>query len=94
MRVVQLQAELAARVRELEATLERERKLAGLLPICSYCKKIRDDQAYWHQVEDFVARHSGAAFSHSICPECYERVVQPELARFLESRSPDPPPRP
>lgn len=62
---------------ELEKTVEQLRKaiselkiLSGLLPICSYCKKIRDDQGYWQQVEAYIAGHSEAGFSHSICPEC------------------------
>ena len=48
--------------------------LSGLLPICSGCKKIRDDRGYWQQVEVYVARHSEAEFSHGVCPECSERL--------------------
>ena len=50
--------------------------LSGLLPICSWCKKIRDDQGYWEQVETYLSKHSEIIFSHSFCPECavaYER---------------------
>jgi phosphoserine phosphatase RsbU/P len=79
--MVGLQAELAARVRELEAALVRVKQLHGLLPICSYCKSIRDDKMYWHQVEAYVKSHSEAEFSHSICPACWEKVVKP---KFLE----------
>ena len=79
--VMGLQAELAARVKELEDALAQVKQLQGLLPICSYCKKIRDDQDYWHQVEHYVAQHSDAKFSHGICPECWDRVIKPELAR-------------
>jgi phosphoserine phosphatase RsbU/P len=79
VRVAGLQAELAARVRELEEALGRVRQLRGLLPICSYCKSIRDDKDYWHQVEDYVKTHSGAAFSHGICPCCWEKVVKAQL---------------
>jgi hypothetical protein len=50
-----------------------------LLPIGSYCKKIRDDRNYWRQVESYVSEHSDAAFSHGICPDCYERVVAAQL---------------
>jgi len=78
-RVLGLQAELAARVRELEAALERERTLEGLLPICSYCKKVRDDDNYWQQVEGYIESRADVSFSHGICPECYEKIVQPEL---------------
>ena len=56
-------------------------QLNGLLPICSYCKKIRDDRNYWQQVEGYISKHSEVQFSHGICPDCYERVVLPELER-------------
>lgn len=81
-RVVQLQRSLADRVRELEDALSRVKQLQGLLPICSYCKKVRDDQNYWQQVESYITQHSEAKFSHSICPECYEQVVKPELEQM------------
>lgn len=78
-RIVELQSALAQRVRDLEAALAREKRLQGLLPICSYCKKIRDDQNYWQRVESYIEEHSEAAFSHSICPDCYQNIVQPQL---------------
>ncbi len=84
MRVVELQRSLAARVRELEEALARVKQLQGLLPICSYCKKIRDDQNYWQQVESYISGHSEAQFSHSICPSCYDRFVKPELEKARE----------
>jgi hypothetical protein len=52
-----------------------------LLPICCYCKKIRDDQNYWEQVEAYLTRHSDVQFSHAICPQCWEKEVRPYLAR-------------
>ena len=70
VRVVNLQTTLAERVREVEDALSRVKQLQGLLPICSYCKKIRDDQNYWHQVESYVGKRTDARFSHGICPEC------------------------
>jgi hypothetical protein len=73
---------LAQRVRELEEALSRVKTLQGLLPICSYCKKIRNDRNYWQQVEGYISDHSEAQFSHGICPECYARFVQPELDRL------------
>jgi sigma-B regulation protein RsbU (phosphoserine phosphatase) len=79
MRVVELQANLAARVLELEEALARVKQLQGLLPICSYCKKIRDDRNYWRQVETYISEHSEAVFSHGICPECFEKFVTPKL---------------
>jgi len=73
VRVVNLQTTLAERVREVEEALSRVKQLQGLLPICSYCKKIRDDQNYWHQVESYVGKHTDARFSHGICPECTDK---------------------
>ncbi|HXF04338.1 MAG TPA: hypothetical protein VNM72_02865, partial [Blastocatellia bacterium] len=64
---------------QLQEALARVKQLQGLLPICSYCKKIRDDQNYWIQVEQYIAEHSDAQFSHGICPDCYRQYVQPEL---------------
>lgn len=57
----------------------RVRQLEGLLPICSYCKKVRDDRNYWQQIEGYFRQHTGTKFSHSICPDCYQRVVIPQL---------------
>jgi DNA-binding response OmpR family regulator len=74
MRVIRLRAELSQRVRELERALEQVKQLDGLLPICSYCKRIRNDEDYWQQIEHYLAQHSDARFSHGICPECLARV--------------------
>ena len=81
-RILRLQAELAARVKELELALANVKLLQGLLPICCYCKKIRNDQNYWQQVDTYVADHSEAQFTHGICPECRENIVKPELERL------------
>jgi sigma-B regulation protein RsbU (phosphoserine phosphatase) len=86
MRVVELQANLAERVLELEEALARVKQLQGLLPICSYCKKIRDDRNYWQQVESYISEHSDAVFSHGICPDCYEKVAKPELEKLSAKR--------
>jgi len=75
LRVLGLQSALADRVKELEEAASREKQLAGLLPICSYCKKIRDDHNYWHQVESYIIGHANVRFSHGICPECTSRVT-------------------
>jgi sigma-B regulation protein RsbU (phosphoserine phosphatase) len=77
--MVELQQTLTHRVEELKEALISVKQLSGLLPICSYCKKIRDDQNYWTQVESYVGKHSEARFSHSICPTCYEEIVKPEM---------------
>jgi DNA-binding response OmpR family regulator len=84
VRLLDLQQSLAERVRELEEALSKVKQLQGLLPICSYCKKIRADQNYWQQVETYLSQHSEAQFSHSICPECYELIVSPEIKRWQE----------
>jgi DNA-binding response OmpR family regulator len=81
-RIVTLQHSLAHKVEELEAALERVEQLHGLLPICSYCKRIRDDQNYWQQVEGYIASHSSARFTHSVCPICFESKIQPELKKL------------
>ncbi len=80
VRMLQLQTDLSNRVRELEHALTNVKLLQGLLPICCYCKKVRNDQDYWQQVEHYICDHSEAQFSHGICPDCYERVVKPQLA--------------
>jgi len=78
-RFVELQRSLAERVQQLEDALARVKQLQGLVPICSYCKKIRNDKNFWQQVDAYVSEHSEAQFSHGICPECYEKIVKPEL---------------
>ena len=74
IRVLTLQERLAARVIELQSALANVKQLSGLLPICSYCKRIRSDQDYWEQVDSYVAHHSDVKFSHGICPSCFEAV--------------------
>jgi hypothetical protein len=59
--------------------LKQVKQLHGLLPICMYCKKIRNDGDYWQQVETYISDHSEAEFSHGICPECYEKHVKSQL---------------
>lgn len=83
-RVVQLQEELSNHIKELQNSIQHIKTLQGILPICSYCKKIRNDQNYWQQVESYVKDHSEAVFSHSICPDCYENRVKPELEIFKQ----------
>ncbi len=64
---------------ELKAALAEVRTLQEYLPICSYCRKVRDDKNYWTQIENYITEHTGSTFSHGICPECYRKVVQPEI---------------
>jgi hypothetical protein len=66
-------------VRELQDALAEVNTLREILPICSYCRKIRDDKNYWHTVESYIAGHTSSRFSHSICPTCMETHVEPYL---------------
>jgi DNA-binding response OmpR family regulator len=75
-RMVKLQRSLAARVAELEEALAHVSKLQGLLPICSYCKKVRNETNYWEQVDSYLASHSDLKLTHGICPQCLERVMK------------------
>ena len=69
-RMVELQEKLSARVKELGEALEHIKTLQGFLPVCSHCKKVRDDKGYWSQVESYIMRHSKVLFTHTICPTC------------------------
>lgn len=79
LRIVELQATLEDRVEKLQEAIDHIKTLKGIIPICSYCKKIRDDQNYWQQVESYISRHSDAEFSHGVCPDCYQEHVKPQL---------------
>jgi phosphoserine phosphatase RsbU/P len=85
LRVASLQRRLADRVAELEHALAHVTRLQGLLPICMYCKKIRNDQNYWTQVETYITDHSEVRFSHGICPECRAKHIEPELERIRKA---------
>lgn len=84
-RVIRLQQSLTERVRQLEEALSNVKLLQGLLPICLYCKKVRDDRNYWQQVDQYIGEHSAVRFSHGVCPDCYETVVKPEIGLYLKS---------
>ena len=89
VRILALQQKLAERVAELQDALANVKQLRGLLPICSYCKRIRGDDQYWQQVEGYIADHSDAQFSHGICPSCYATISAEldEVARKRDSSS-------
>jgi CheY-like chemotaxis protein len=82
VRIVELQLKLAERVHQLELAAAQVKKLEGIIPICGYCKKIRDDHDYWQNVESYFATHSNAEFSHGVCPSCYTEIVRPQLNAF------------
>ena len=69
-------------VEELRGALAEVRTLQAILPICSYCRKIRDDENYWQTVEGYVARHTNSRFTHSVCPSCYEKELEPQIGKL------------
>jgi sigma-B regulation protein RsbU (phosphoserine phosphatase) len=71
VRLIELQQRLAAQVDELAQALLHVKQLRGLLPMCAWCKKIRNDSNYWQRLEVYIVEHSDAQFSHGICPDCY-----------------------
>ena len=81
----QTEAERDQLIQELQQALASVKSLSGLLPICASCKKIRDDQGYWEQVEAYISSHSEATFTHGLCPECFHKLY-PEF----EDRAPGP----
>jgi len=74
-RVVELESQLNSKITELEEALEHVAQLRQLLPICDHCKSIRDDQNYWHQIEEYLHIETGTDFSHGICPSCLPIVM-------------------
>ena len=76
LRLRRQQLELEEEHRRLQQALDEVRTLRGIVPICAYCKKIRDDAGYWSQVEKYVSDHTEAKFSHGICPACFEREMK------------------
>jgi PAS domain S-box-containing protein len=68
-------------VRELQTALAEVKSLREILPICSYCRKIRDDENYWHTVENYISEHTETRFSHSICPSCMATHHEPQLEK-------------
>lgn len=74
-----LQSELETKNAELQSALDNIKTLKGLIPICANCKKIRDDDGFWHQVEVYIHEHSEASFSHGICPDC-AKALYPEFS--------------
>jgi phosphoserine phosphatase RsbU/P len=82
VRMVDLQLTLARRVTELEEAMTNVKLLQGLLPICTYCKNVRNDDNYWQKVDAYFSEHSELRFSHGICPHCYDTIVEPQLQKL------------
>lgn len=72
-RVLELQAIMTGQIEELTGAISHIKRLQGILPICMYCKKIRNDRESWERLEQYIVEHSEAVFSHGVCPECYEK---------------------
>ena len=79
-----LEARVKARTAELELALSQVRQLQGLVPICAWCKRVRDDKDYWHSVEQYIEARTDAQFSHGICPSCYEEQLK-DVTAFAET---------
>lgn len=77
-RIINLESKLAEKISDLENALDHVKQLQGLLPICMFCKKIRDDSNTWNNLENYIEEHSGAVFSHSLCNDCRDKHY-PEL---------------
>ena len=79
---------LEDKVEALEKALSDIKRLQGLLPICASCKKIRDDQGYWKQIEAYLSEHSDLSFSHGICPDCLKKLYPEIYERMQQKKKP------
>lgn len=84
-----LEAQVRERTRELQQALDEVKTLSGLLPMCSECKKIRDDKGYWQGVEQYINEHTGARFTHGMCPECFSQMY-PAYAERMSAMEAEP----
>lgn len=82
----QLEKERELLICELQHSLETIKTLQGVIPICSSCKKIRDDAGYWTQIENYIRDHSEADFSHGICPECTQKLYPEYYDEMINSK--------
>ncbi|MFZ4439301.1 MAG: response regulator transcription factor [Syntrophales bacterium] len=82
-RLIEMQTALVGKIEELREALDQIKTLRGIIPICASCKKIRDDQGYWNQVEVYVREHTEAKFSHGICPDCMTKLY-PEYTKISD----------
>jgi DNA-binding NarL/FixJ family response regulator len=86
MELRRINSELQIRNKEIEAAMAQIKTLSGLLPICSNCKKIRDDEGYWEQVEVYIAKHSDVDFSHGLCPDCMKKLYPDSYEKSQQRR--------
>ena len=80
LRLLAMHEALEACARDLDAAAAQVKQLQSLLPICSYCRRIRDDEHHWQHLDEYLSYHTQVRFTHGFCPQCYERHVQPTLA--------------
>jgi hypothetical protein len=85
VKIAKAEEHLRIRTVKLEKALDEIKQLSGLLPICASCKKIRDDKGYWNQIEAYISQHSEAQFSHSVCPECTQKLY-PDIELYNDMR--------
>ncbi len=69
---------------KLQSALHEVKTLKGLLPICAFCKKVRNDEGYWQQLEIYIKKHSAVEFSHSLCPDCFKENYPDAYALEVE----------
>ena len=86
------EAENEQLIQELRETIAQVKTLRGMLPICSHCKKIRDDQGYWNRIESYIAEPADVEFSHGICPDCLQKYY-PDIYEKMKDDLPDEPTR-
>jgi len=84
---LRMRLRVAERILRYTTQVRQLEELEELLSICSYCKKIRDDQNYWQQMEGYINERTGSEFSHSVCPDCYQRVLVPELEQIKKQKT-------
>ena len=77
LKELEIRMRVAKRIMDSQANI---RRLQELLPICSYCRRIRDDKDYWHQIENYIQAQTGSMFSHGGCPDCFSKHIKPELS--------------
>jgi hypothetical protein len=85
LKIGKAEERLKERTAKLEKALAEIKQLGGMLPICASCKKIRDDKGYWNQIEAYISQYSEAQFSHSVCPECAQKLY-PDLELYPDMR--------
>lgn len=80
-RILSLQTSLMTQLTNLQTAFAQIKTLQGLLPICAYCKRIRNGFDYWQQIEAYIAQHTNAEFSHGVCPDCAKEHLEPQMRK-------------